>query len=141
MKIILLVILFFIAVKLFAPGITQFCIEKAEKINPYGRIINAITTVESLNGRFLYNPIENSVGWFHIRQIRVTDYNQRTGSNITLQDCYDYEVSKTIFLYYACQYRPDEYEKISCEWNAGPNWKQIKSVKNYYKKVLFVIAN
>jgi hypothetical protein len=134
MKIILLVILFFIAVKLFAPGITQFCIQEAEKINPYTRIINAVTTIESLNGRFLYNPIENSVGWFHIRQIRVTDYNQRTGSNITLQDCYDYETSKKIFLYYACQYLPDEYESISKAWNGSGKQTEI-----YWQKILKVL--
>jgi len=107
-------------------------IAEAEAIKPYERIKQAVGMVESSNGLFLYNHIEEATGYFQIRPIRLYDYNKRTGSNYKLKDLYDYEVSEKIFMYYAEKIGYQNYEKIAKDWNgSGPKtinyWKLVKS--------------
>lgn len=94
----------------------------------YEPLIKAIVFVESTNGLDTINDIENAIGWFQIRQIRVDDYNKRTGSSYELNDFFDYHLSKEMFLYYA---QGKSFEQAAKNWNgSGPMtevyWKKVK---------------
>jgi len=115
---------------LIAPPYETIPILRGMVVNPYNRIIKAINWVESKDGLFMYNAKEQAVGEFGIRPIRLNDYNRRTGKHIILDQCYDYETSKMIFLYYASQFQPDDIKGICVNWNG-------KSKRNlYYAKIL-----
>jgi hypothetical protein len=112
-----------------APGSACCYIEITEPINYYEPLIKAVVQVESCNGKYLYNKKENSVGWFHIRQIRIDDYNNKTGSHYSLRDCYSYTLSRRIFLYYTYH---EDYENVARRWNG---WIIRPDTKDYWKKV------
>lgn len=88
-----------------------------ETINPYETIWDAIAMAESDKNSSAFNPNELATGIVQIRPIRLLDYNQRTGSNYTLNDCFNVQISKKIFMYYAMQFLPTEYDKIATDWN------------------------
>ena len=67
------------------------------------------------------------MGHFQIRQVRLDHYNRETGLNHVLNDCYDYELSREIFLYFA---RGKTYEKAAREWNGHG-----KMTDEYWRKV------
>jgi len=98
---------------------------------PYDLLIEAITFVESSHGVNVYNASEQAVGWFQIRQIRVDDYNRRTGSSYKLNDFYDYELSREMFIYYAKMY--NSWEEIARRWNGSGAMTTIywNKVNNY----------
>jgi hypothetical protein len=110
------------------PPVTLY-IETAEAVNPYERLIKAIVEVECKGDYMALNPKELATGPFQIRPIRLRDFNQRTSSNYTLQDCFDYEISKKIFLYYALQFHYSDVRSIAIDWN-----KSVTDI--YYLKVL-----
>jgi len=96
----------------------------------YEPLIRAVYQWESSSGLNLYNKDENAVGPFQIRQVRIDDYNKRTGSNYILEDCYDYDLSKHIFLHYAYG---KTYEQAAKNWNgSGPKtikyWDEVKKL-------------
>lgn len=98
-------------------------------INPYEQIWTAVCMGESHQDNMAYNPLEQATGIVQIRPIRLLDYNQRTGSSYTLDDCYNVVISKKIFMYYAQQFNPNEYDKIASDWNKCPTtayWLRIK---------------
>jgi hypothetical protein len=134
MKMILTILILLFTVPAFAPDREALYIGRVEPVNPYERIINAVSRVESGNGTNLFNAKETAVGWFGIRPIRLKDYNQRSGSNVTLDQCYDYETGRRIFLYYASQFRPDDYEGISKDWNKSRTDKYWKKIKETFCK-------
>jgi hypothetical protein len=105
-----------LCMKVLAPNAVTFYIMTKEPIQYYEKLISAITWVESRDGLFTYDKRDHSVGWFHITPILVKDYNQRTHSSYTIKDCYDYDLSKKIFLYYA---NGDSYEIVARRWNGG----------------------
>jgi hypothetical protein len=116
----------------FAPGTGTIYIIMPQEINFYDPLIRAIAEVESHGGIYLYNQQENAVGPLQIREIRVTDYNQLTGSNYRLEDFYDYELSRKMFLYYA---RGKSWEKACRDWNGSGHmtaiyWKKIQKKLN-----------
>ena len=130
MKKLILIIAILISVRAtcFAPIWQHFTILFGESIQPYKELVKAVCKLESDNGKYIYNPVEKAVGWFQIRQIRVTDYNQRTGNNYKLEDFYDYKLSEKMFLYYA---DGKSLEKAAKSWNgSGPltikYWDKIK---------------
>lgn len=84
---------------------------------PFEAILKAVVEVESKNGIYLFNPKENAVGYFGIRPIKLKDYCEKTGKRITLEQCYDYEMGKEIFLFYASQFSPDNIKGICINWN------------------------
>ena len=89
--------------------------------------------VESGNDPCAYNHGEMATGIYQIRPIRILDYNQRTGKNYKLSDCYDIQISKEIFLYYADKKHFTDLENIAKEWNGrGAKtvvyWEKIKSI-------------
>lgn len=124
----LVFIVFLLCRLLPAPNDSYLVIEKKPAINGYEPLIKALVCVETDHGKDFYNEIENAVGPFQIRQIRVDDYNQRTGSNYQLKDFYDYDLSKKMFLYYA---QGKDYETTARNWNgSGPMtieyWNKVK---------------
>ncbi|MBN1789102.1 MAG: hypothetical protein JW830_01310 [Bacteroidales bacterium] len=99
----------------------------------YDRLINAVIQVESLGDTMAYNLIEEATGAFQIRPIRLLDYNRKTGSNYQLEDCYNFKVSKEIFLYYAQRIGIEDYESIARKWNGSGKatleyWDKVKSL-------------
>lgn len=128
-KMMLTILLTTITLMLPAPGVRSFMVIKDEPINYYEPLIKALTWVEVRDGHDLYNEIENAVGWFQIRQIRVDDYNKRLGTNFVLTDFYDYDLSREMFLYFA---RGKSYEQAAKNWNgSGPMtidyWDKVKA--------------
>ena len=108
-------------------GLTVFVTEPAR---PYERIIHAIGMVETRLDTLAYNPEEQAVGFFQARIIRVRDYNQRTGDTLTLMDMYNYQKAKKVFMHYAVQFRYDDYEGISKDWNKSTTnryWNKVKA--------------
>jgi hypothetical protein len=125
----LLILLLLIPVDLFAPKYGAVPILSHEPINPYEKIIKAVTIVESAEGKYLYNPAEEAIGWFQVRKIRLDDYNFRTGESITHEECYDYEVGRKIFLYYISQIDYRDIKAIAINWNG------VSERNLYYKKL------
>ena len=87
--------------------------------------------VEGMGDTAVYNELEMAAGYFQIRPIRVQDYNIRTGNKYTLNDMFDYEIAEKIFLYFATQIGPYDFEKIAKNWNGSgaktiEYWQRIK---------------
>jgi hypothetical protein len=100
--------------------------------DPFRKLIHAIGRVETKFDTLAYNPVEKAVGYFQIRPIRLQDYNERTGSRYRLRDMYDYETSEKVFLYYATEIGPYNFERIAKNWN-GSGKKTIQYWKNVRK--------
>jgi len=125
----LLIIIF--SIKSFAPSSNSLVIINNPAIEPFKDLIYAIGKVETNLDTLAFNPVEEAVGYFQIRPIRLKDYNERTGNNYTKQDLFNYKISENIFLYYASVIGPYNLEKIARNWNgSGPQtiyyWKQVK---------------
>ena len=127
MTLILIINLFTLNLK--APNERAMVITCGEKIMPYETIISAIVKVESNGNTLAYNPKEGATGAFQIRQIRLTEYNKLSGENLKLSDCYDYETSKRIFLFYSCKFHPSDYKSIAIDWNKSKTLKYWNKVK------------
>jgi hypothetical protein len=114
-----------------APDIKMAYIIVSEPIDVFGRLISAVVQVESFGDTMAYNTIEEATGAFQIRPIRLLDYNKRTGNKYELKDCYKFEISKKIFLYYADQIGIPYYETIARRWNGSGEttidyWEKVK---------------
>jgi hypothetical protein len=105
-------------------------IRSASPINGYDRLIVALVQVESAGDTLAYNLLEEATGAFQIRPIRLLDYYQRTGISYIQKDCYNYDISKEVFLYYARQTGHRDYETIARNWNGSG-----EMTLNYWKKV------
>ena len=133
-KMIIIITLAFFFCTLAAPPFTVGYITRPEVINPYEAIIKAITDVESSGNSLAYNPKENAVGAFQIRQIRIDEYNRLTGDNFALVEMYDYSKAIKVFMYYTSQFEPWQHREIARDWN--------KSVTNkYWNKVRAELLN
>jgi len=124
-------LLFLSTFQLFAPTSESLVIIHSSPVEPFKKLIHAIGMVETKCDTLAYNPVEQAVGYFQIRPIRLEDYNKRTGSNYKMKDLYKYEISEKIFLYYADQIGPYDLERIAKNWNgSGPMtihyWNKIK---------------
>jgi len=131
LKYIFLVILLVISLKVAAPGSPVAFIFVSEPVNAYNRLINAIVMVESSGNPFAVNIEEEAFGAFQIRPIRLLDYYQRTGKKYTTEDCFSYNISKEIFIYYARLIGYPDYQTIACNWNGSGRmtlvyWEKIK---------------
>ena len=107
---------------------------KAKPIDAYERLIKAVVQVESGGDTLAYNIIEEATGAFQIRPIRLQDYNLRTGNKYKIEDCYNYDISKEIFLYYAKRINTPDYELIARDWNGSG-----RTTLDYWKKVKFYL--
>ena len=108
----------------------------------YDPLIEAITWHETKHGKDTINKDEQAYGWFQIRQIRLDDYNRLNHTNYTLTDCFDYNISKKIFLYYVDHDHqghiiPNKtWEQAAKDWNgSGPK------TKTYWKNIQFILKN
>ncbi len=114
-----------------APSIDSLIIVDADRIEPFKNLIRAIGIVETKCDTMAYNPIEEAAGYFQIRPVRLTDYNNRTGSKYSKKDLFRYEISEKIFLYYASRIGPYDLERIAKKWNGSGHstihyWNRIK---------------
>lgn len=134
-KMVTLILFLLITVNLFAPGDERPILIAPVLTHPYAKIITAIGTVESNLDTLAYNPEEDAVGFFQVRQIRLDDYYQRTGKRYSLRDMYDYNKAEEVFLYYTTRYKPCEIEKIARTWNGGYEGMNKKSTIKYWRKV------
>jgi hypothetical protein len=124
------------SIKATAPVFSTAYILVTEPINIYERLIRAIVMVESLGDTLAVNLPEEAYGAFQIRPIRLMDYYQRTGKNYKTEDCFNFEISKEIFLYYAENMGYNDYQSIARNWNGSGKmtidyWEKIK--KYLYK--------
>jgi len=90
-------------------------------------LIEAVVYVESRGDTFAYNEKENAVGAFQIRQCRVDHYNRLRGTSYILEDFFDYDLSREMFLYFA---REKDFETASKDWNGSGYMTEI-----YWKKI------
>jgi hypothetical protein len=133
MKKTILLILFLLTItQLRAPEYKTLYIEEPKPIELYAPLIDAITWVESKHGKYIWNPLEGAVGWFQIRQVRVDDYNKKINAKYKLDDFYDYNLSKEMFLYYT---KDRSFEIVAKEWNGSGKmtinyWKLVKQKLN-----------
>jgi hypothetical protein len=130
LKSLLIVFLSLPAIEASAPDIKFATICIAGHVDAYDRLIKAVVQVESAGNTLAYNLAEEAVGAFQIRPIRLLDYYQRTGNNYKIEDCYDFRISKEIFLYYARLTGYPDFETIAKNWNGSG-----KSTLDYWEKV------
>jgi hypothetical protein len=129
-KILLAGFMFLMTLRVSAPDMNVIFLLNSPPVDAYGRLINAVVQVESSGNTLAYNILEEATGAFQIRPIRIRDFNQRTGENIRIEECYNYEVSKAIFLYYAKLPEYIDYELIAKNWNGSGTATQV-----YWEKV------
>jgi hypothetical protein len=130
-KIVTITFFLFFAIRLFAPTRGFLIIETASPVEPFKNLVHAIGMVETQYDTLAYNPLEEAAGYFQIRPIRLMDYNIRTGSSYTMNDLFNYNISEKIFLYYAAQIGPYNFERIARMWNGSGEgttlyWEQVK---------------
>jgi hypothetical protein len=124
-----------LTIRVSAPDIEIAFIFVSEPVNPYNRLINAVIQVESSGNTMALNITEKAFGAFQIRPIRLLDYNRNTGKKYIMEDCYNFEISKEIFLYYAMRTTFIDYETIARKWNGSGI-----TTLDYWKKVCTVLA-
>jgi len=137
-RLLLISILLMCFIKLPAPGSGALMIVEAEAVKPYEQLWKATCKVESSNNPFAIgdkNLKAHSYGIVQVRGSRLSDFYDRTGIRYTERDMFDTVKAKRVFMHYAMQFNPADIKSISCSWNAGPNWKRVKSVNKYYLKV------
>lgn len=122
-----------LAFKVFAPTSESLVVVRYSPVEPFRNLIHAIGMVETQFDTLAFNPLEQAVGYFQIRPIRLMDYNLRTGSNYTMNDLFNYKISEKIFLYYAAEIGPYNLEKIAKTWNGSGQstllyWDQVKKI-------------
>ena len=130
-KIILFAFMLLITFKVFAPASESLILVRTSPAEPFLNLIHAIGMVETQYDTLAYNPLEEAVGYFQIRPIRLMDYNARTGSIYTMKDLFNYKVSEKIFIYYASELGPYNFERIAKAWNGSGEstiqyWEQVK---------------
>jgi hypothetical protein len=130
LKVALLIILSLTATSASAPDLKVVYICSPVPENTLNRLIAAVVQVESRGDTLAYNPQEEAVGAFQIRPVRLLDYYQRTGISYKIEQCYNYEISKEIFLYYATQAGYPDDEMIARNWNGSG-----KATLVYWEKV------
>ena len=130
LKSILIIFFSLLAIRATAPDIKMAFISVSDPVNAYDRLVKAVVQVESTGDTHAYNLSEEAAGAFQIRPIRLLDYYQRTGKNYKIEDCYNFEISKEIFLYYARQTGYQDYETIARNWNGSG-----KTTQGYWEKV------
>ena len=132
LKSLLIVFFSLLAIRASAPDLKFAFIYVSKPVDSSDRLIKAVVQVESAGDTLAFNQSEEAVGAFQIRPIRLLDYYQRTGINYKSEDCYNFEISKEIFLYYARQTGYPDYETIARNWNGSGNitldyWEKVKS--------------
>ena len=130
-KIIFTSFIFSFAFRVFAPTCGSFDLVRIAPVEPFKDLIQAVGMVETQYDTLAYNPLEGAVGYSQIRPIRLEDYNARTGSTYSMNDLFNYKISEKIFLYYAAEIGPYNFERIAKTWNGSGKgtiqyWEQVK---------------
>jgi hypothetical protein len=130
-KSIFIILFFSLNLSASAPGSVSHIIATPAPYNPFKPLLYATGMVETKGNVMAFNQFENAVGIFQIRQVRVDDYNRRTGNKYKLSDMFDYSVSEKVFLFFASDFGPYHFEKIAKAWNgSGPMtesyWRRIQ---------------
>jgi hypothetical protein len=130
-KIVSITFLLALALKVFAPTSESVIVVRPVPVQPYINLIHAIGMVEAQYDTLAFNPLEEAAGYFQIRPIRLMDYNNRTGSTYSMNDLFNYKISEKIFLYYATEIGPYNFERIAKTWNGSGEstilyWEQVK---------------
>lgn len=126
------IILLSITLKASAPSHHELIIFQYPAISYLDLVIEAMGMVESNNNDFAVNEREQAYGRYQIREIKLKWYAKRTGIHYTLQDCFDYNISKSILLYHLEQY--EDIDEAVMRWNgAGAMTKEyLKRVKERF---------
>ena len=114
---IILSILISFTLRLSAPVDNSVLVIQPEAIRPYEALFNITCRIESSYRPFAIGDNGKSFGITQIQQIRLDDYFNLTGIRYTTDDCFNVDVSREIWIYYACQFHPFEYKKIARDWN------------------------
>lgn len=105
----------------------------------YSPLIDAMYMHESKRNTFAFNPKEDAHGGLQIRPCRLEHYNKLTNSTYTLEDCYNFEISKKIFLYF-CNHDGSgklipwkTWEQAAKDWNGSgamtlTYWEKVKQL-------------
>jgi len=130
-RILVITVCLLLALKVVAPVRNDLIVSHSRPVEPFRKLINAVGLVEAKGDTMAYNHIEQAVGFFQIRPVRVKDYNIRTGSRYTLKDMFDYKTAEKVFLFYASEIGPYNFEKIAKNWNGSgvktlDYWKRVK---------------
>jgi hypothetical protein len=96
----------------------------------FAPLIDAIRHYESHYNDSIINEKEQAYGPLQIRPCRLEDYNKNTNSNYTMQDMFNFEIAKKIFLHFA---RGKDFEHAAKNWNgSGPKtityWENVKNL-------------
>ncbi len=129
-KLILILCIAFYGDLAVCPPNNTLTIEIKPPISPFKALLEATAFIESSGDPNALNRKEMAFGLYQIRAIRLRDYNQRTGKSYSLQDCYNIEISKEIYLYYASKFHPSDLEHIARSWN-GTGQKTVE----YWHKI------
>jgi hypothetical protein len=124
-------VLLSISFRVAAPSWNAITVYEFSPVMAYRQLEFAVGMVETQGDTLSFNPREDAAGIFQIRPIRLNDYNTRTGSRITRDELYKYEVSEKIFIYYAELIGPYNLEQIAKRWNGSGRhtdyyWNRIK---------------
>ena len=114
--------------KLLAPVVDEVKLFVFAPTQPYEKLWEAVCFVESSFNPLAVNESEGAYGISQIRQIKLDWYEKQTGIRYTLQDCFDKEISKTIFLYHMEQFS-DPVTAVK-RWNGSGRLTEI-----YYSKI------
>lgn len=107
----------------------------------WSKIMNAIIQVESKGNPKAHNPNGDCCGILQItpilvKQCNVWLKNQKSKKRYTLQDRYNVQKSKEMFIMVQEHYNPShDVEKAIRLWNGGPNYS-LRATNGYYKKVM-----
>jgi hypothetical protein len=115
----------------FAPNINTTFIPIESQINVFKPLLHAVRYVESRGDNLALNITEQAVGAFQIRQCRIEHFNKLAGKNYKLQDMFDYDKAKEVFLFFAGRLKDPEL--IAKKWNgSGPMtelyWNKVKQL-------------
>lgn len=138
-KAILTLFLALIVLRVSAPPPGFLNVLKLAPFNPYERLWEATCIVESNNDPFAVGDthLDNySFGIVQIRQIRLDDYNMRAGQSYLLQDVFDIKISKSIWMFYASQFHPDDIVSICRNWNGlgESSLEYVEKIKKQLEK-------
>jgi len=130
-----LFLLFFSSFKTaLCPPDTKIFILRHEGYKPFEKIWEAVCFVESTNNPLAYNAAEGATGIVQIRQIKLDEYNQKTGNNYKIEDCFCHEFSKQVFMWHMMSYGVGRWEEGVKRWNGKGRMTEVYLEK--VKKVM-----
>lgn len=117
-----------------APTSGALVIFRSEGINPFLRVWDAVCMEESRMDSMAYNKKEKAVGIAQIRPVRLEEFNRLSDKTYTLNDLWQVNVSKEIFMFYAMRIGHNDLDMVIRKWNgSGPmTYEYLKRVKVYY---------